>query len=294
MSVNESTRKRIPFAAALAFVVALVAVASFVWTMAAGILSPRQAFADEDATFTVLVQHGEGDEARNIDGMTLEIYEVARLGDAGYEMLPAYESVQVGDEPVNFNEQMSAKNAAAVAKELAGLVADQQPNGTQTTDANGTASFGQVEGGVYLIVQVGAEGTATEYTTLDPTLANVPQMTEDEVIYDVVVRPKATVKDGSTSSSSSSTTSSSSSSTTTSSSSSSTTSSSSSSTTTSSSSSSSTTSSSTPPSSSSSSAVVSRSPRTGDPIDWRVTAACTIVGFAALATALAAARRLRR
>ena len=188
MSANEpKTSFRLMNRMLAAVAVAALACACLV---AAGTFSPRQALAAQDATLTVVLQHGSGSSATNIDGAKLEAYEVARIGASGsYELLSAYESTGI-----DFNEQMTASQSLKAAEKLSQAAAGKEPSGSATTGSDGKAGFGQLEEGIYLVVQTGAAGTAEKYSVLPPFLVNVPQVTDDGIVYDVVAAPKPEVK----------------------------------------------------------------------------------------------------
>ena len=176
-----------PATRALRCLAAALMVAALCMLMAAaGQISPRQAHAAQDATLTVVVQHGGGSTATSIDGMTLEAYEVAKVSSSGsYEPTAAFASAGV-----DFNAQMTAEQAIAAASTLSGVAKTCKPDATAVTGADGKAAFGTLDNGIYLVVQNGATGTAKKYSTLVPWLVNVPQRSGNDVVYDVVSMPK--------------------------------------------------------------------------------------------------------
>ena len=63
-----------------------------------------------------------------------------------------------------------------------------------TSGNDGVAEFDALSYGVYLVVQIDASGVAEKYETMPPFLINVPQFTDDGVVYDVVATPKPELK----------------------------------------------------------------------------------------------------
>jgi len=169
--------------------VVLLALAVLAGLCAASAMNPVRAYAaDSDSTtLAVLVEHGQDSSAQKIDGMKFDVFQVAGIGDGGdYELLSVYTRSKV-----DFNNIESAKENIRAATILSRLAVNQKPVSTVTTDKNGKASVGSVENGIYLFVQKDAQGTAKDYTTLDPFLVAAPQFNEDGTItYDVVAKPK--------------------------------------------------------------------------------------------------------
>lgn len=147
--------------------------------------------AEDDATLTLVVTHEEKGVQNAIPGAEFTAYKVAEL-DAGnnYQLVSPFDS-----ESVDFNKQLTAKEAAAAAKSMAKIVDDKGVKGQAAiTGAEGTAYYGVLDKGVYLLVQTGSKDAAMKYYVMDPFLVNVPQMQNGEVVYDVVAAPKPELK----------------------------------------------------------------------------------------------------
>ena len=104
-----------------------------------------------------------------------------------YTTLDAFKSLGV-----NFQEGLDANEAQKVADKAAAIVEKNKIKGakTVTTTAQGTAPFGTLPYGIYLVVQTGATGTAKDYYDFDPFFISVPSLEEDRIVYNVVVDPK--------------------------------------------------------------------------------------------------------
>ena len=150
------------------------------------------AFAAQDATLTLQMSYSSGtagSQSTPIGGVTATAYRGADLDDTAagtYTLTSDFASLGV-----DFNEDIDAAGMEAAAQKAAGMVAASTVQGVSaTSNAQGVASFGQLPYGVYLVVQTGAAGDAEKYENLAPFLINVPQFTDDGVVYDVVANPK--------------------------------------------------------------------------------------------------------
>lgn len=126
-----------------------------------------------------------------ISGIELSIYQVASLsvnqGEAKYALTEEF-----ADSGVEFSE-MTADESMAAAGKFADMVKEKNISGRTVVSENGTADFGAVEHGIYLVCQTGKKGTANEYTELKPYLVMTPQRSLDNESaweYDVVSIPK--------------------------------------------------------------------------------------------------------
>lgn len=142
---------------------------------------------DNPATFCVVAVDGEGPDAARVKGMEFAAYKVAKMGaSGGYQVLETFSAVDA-----NYDDEMSVAEMKALAQKLAAIVSNVEPDAKAVTDDEGRAELGQLDYGVYLVVQTGATGDAVGYTTSDPYLINVPQFNADGTItYDVEAYPK--------------------------------------------------------------------------------------------------------
>ncbi len=156
---------------------------------ALGVFSPQSAYADEEATLTLVTKYDpNGPKSKNIDGMALSAYKVASIGDNGaYVLESAYagagKKAGVSDD---FNATMKAKDTEKLAAAMAEIAKGETAKATATSGSDGLAKLGKLDYGVYLVVQTGQKGTAEGYKVIEPFLINVPQFgTPDGTVFKV-------------------------------------------------------------------------------------------------------------
>lgn len=152
------------------------------------LLSSGVAFAVENGSLTLVMRHESGGKTSYVSGTTATAYLVADLDEAVnfYTLRDEFASLDV-----NFNDGMDAETMGIVATKAADIVSAKGISGVSATSgANGTISFGMLPKGVYLVVQTGTKGVAQGYTQLTPFLISVPEVTEDDVVFDVTAYPK--------------------------------------------------------------------------------------------------------
>lgn len=151
----------------------------------------QPAATPQEASLMVRYGYTSNGVTKYIDGAQVTIYKVASLDDNinFYTTLDEFKSLGV-----NFQDGLDANEAQKVADKAAALVEKNKIKGvkTVTTTAQGTASFGTLPYGIYLVVQTGAAGTAKDYYDFDPFFIGVPSLEEDRIVYNVVVEPKTT------------------------------------------------------------------------------------------------------
>lgn len=155
--------------------------------------APARVALAQDATLTLKMEYQSGEKTLAIDGVKATAYRVATLDDAinRYELLPEFESLGV-----DFNLGLSVDEMESAAEKAASIVRAGGVEGTSATSgSDGIASFGALPYGVYVVVQTGATGGAEGYEDFQPFLISVPQLTEDDIVFDVVALPKFTPKD---------------------------------------------------------------------------------------------------
>jgi len=192
MSKMESTWKQMSTRVSAIAAALVASVLSFALAGLCLAACPGVAHADdEEATLTLVVQHRENGVTRNISGAQFAIYQVASLdyGNA-YELLDPFTGADV-----DFNGALTARQATAAAQSIARTARTQDAASIEATSGNdGLAEFDALSYGVYLVVQIDASGVAEKYETMPPFLINVPQFTDDGVVYDVVATPKPELK----------------------------------------------------------------------------------------------------
>lgn len=148
----------------------------------------------QSSTLTIKTQFTDEEIVTPISGVLMTIYKVADLtvkdGMATYTPTEKFESVKI-----NYKE-MTASASNEAAQKLYELVKDGEITGeTKESDGNGVINYGSVENGMYLVVQTGANGDATEYSQFAPYLISAPQPVPDNTWeYDVVSIPKSEVQ----------------------------------------------------------------------------------------------------
>ena len=128
------------------------------------------------------------------DGNKVGIYKVADVvEDEGYKFVLKEEFASVGELPENLdaeNEALSLK-LDKIARDN-GLTLYK---GSQALDADGNATFSDLEVGLYLIVHtVKTEITLSDKSkviyTINPFLISIPQNNDGKLTYDVSTKPK--------------------------------------------------------------------------------------------------------
>ena len=160
-------------------------------TLALGLaLVPATALA-KDASLTLCLQHESKGKVTNIDGVTATAYLVAGLNDGINAYTLADDFASLG---IDFNQGLDASGMEAAALKAQSIAKNGNLSGKQVTSGkDGKASYGVLPKGIYLVVQTGATGTATKYNEFKPFLISVPQLTANEIVYDVVTYPKTTL-----------------------------------------------------------------------------------------------------
>ena len=174
----------------LLFKARLMAVMSCVVALVCVLVGPLAAAsaAPVDATLTMDMVYATGGQTLTIPGVTATVYQVASLNDGinHYTLLDAFASLDA-----NFDAELDATQVDEYAQQAASIVEAAGMQGTSVTSGeDGQASFGTLPWGIYLVVQTDATGDAEGYKKFDPFLVAVPQVLEDEIIYDVVCYPK--------------------------------------------------------------------------------------------------------
>ena len=119
-----------------------------------------------DCRLTLTLAYGD----RTVQGAEFTIYRVGEMrvsgGAASFVPLAEY-----ADVCGTFDGMTTRQNQAYAAK-LAARV--KTPAAKATTDANGSATFGGLNAGMYLAVQTGAAGQAANYERCLPFLVSLP------------------------------------------------------------------------------------------------------------------------
>lgn len=134
-------------------------------------------------TITIIMHKG----ADLIPGGTLTVYRVGGIheDDGNYSFVPTGEFV-------NCVEEFEDVQSPALARQLADFAAERELTGsTEAVDADGLATFADLELGLYLVVQHTA---APGYSKAEPFLIGVPQIELGMYIYDVDASPKVDVE----------------------------------------------------------------------------------------------------
>lgn len=153
--------------------------------------SPRtvraEGLLDTKGSITLKLEDLE-EENSNISNVGFSVFRVGvpSLEDGTIRYTLAVEALEFQG---NINSITSGEENVAAAKELLALLKKQGITGIeQKTDANGGASWSDLETGLYLIW----ETDGSHYGTVNPFLAAIPMMDEEGMgwIYDVVTYPK--------------------------------------------------------------------------------------------------------
>lgn len=154
---------------------------------------PAVAYAAQDATLTLQMRYEASGKAQLVDGVEATAYQVASLDDAvnSYTLLESFSALGV-----DFNDGLDTAQMISTASRAATIATSQKLAGrVATSGTDGTASFGALPYGVYLVVQSGKTGTAKGYRDFEPFLVSVPQVTDEDVVFQVVSCPKLTPAD---------------------------------------------------------------------------------------------------
>lgn len=155
--------------------------------------APVNVAAAQDATLTLQLEYTAQGKTTPIGGATMTLYQVAQANEGinHFEPTEAFSSLNVV-----FDEGMTAAEMAKQAKLAADIATKAGLAGQQvTSDAQGAARVGVLSPGIYLVVQTAATGDAANYNASEPFLVSVPQVFENEIVWDVVAKPKLTPKD---------------------------------------------------------------------------------------------------
>lgn len=126
-------------------------------------------------------------EGACVPGGALTLYRVGNIvrGDGGY-------SFELADPFAASNVALGNLDSPEAADELAGYARNQGVSGAvQDVDADGKASFANMEPGLYLMAQTQA---ARGYYPIDPFLISVPQVIAGAYVYEVDASPKLELK----------------------------------------------------------------------------------------------------
>lgn len=147
---------------------------------------------EDDGTLSVKVVYTDEDVETNIDGVELAIFKVADLsvsnGNARYTLTENFSNVDVNFDGMTTEESIKAAQLFAAEANAKGL------EGRKAVSADGSADFGFVSHGAYLVIQTGATGQAEKYEALKPYLILAPQPLVEVGVndweYDVLSIPK--------------------------------------------------------------------------------------------------------
>lgn len=146
----------------------------------------------EDRPVSLTVTFVESDVEKGtstaISGATFEITKVADLnwhgGSPEYILSDAFVSTEV-----DF-DGMTASESEEAAKKFSAMNVKALKAGI--TDSNGSATFDNLDQGIYLVKEIAKKGVAAGYNTVEPYLVLAPGYLEGEWTYDVVSVPKTT------------------------------------------------------------------------------------------------------
>lgn len=136
-----------------------------------------------------------------ISGAEIGIYKVADLkcenGSANYYLLSQFESLRKieNGKDVTF-DGLSGTESEKLAAEFSNLVTS--TNYTGMTDTSGKCTVNNIPQGMYLVMELGAEGEASKYEFFSPYLVSVPLGVKgiDGIIweYNVISEPKTKIE----------------------------------------------------------------------------------------------------
>jgi hypothetical protein len=154
--------------------------------------------AAQTGSITVTMRTDDSEASTPVPGGTLTAYLVAvpvesTNAESGLEYTFSENFKALGDSVTlpTAQKEENLNNAADLAAQLSTYVQEQGIKGTTVTiDADGVASFDDLENGLYLLTQ----DTAPDgYQTLQPFLIEVPTMQENGLLYDLQAYPKLAV-----------------------------------------------------------------------------------------------------
>lgn len=126
-------------------------------------------------------------QGQPLTGGSVTLYRVAGLGE-GLEYVPEPEFEDCGAE-------LSGSMTAQTARELARYAGEHGIEGLeQEFDASGAVRFGELEAGLYLLVQDRACGG---FLPFQPFLVGIPMQIGETLVYEVDASPKAAPEPGS-------------------------------------------------------------------------------------------------
>lgn len=173
------TRKLLVLLMALAMVFGLAQTAS------ADLYEP-----DRKGSFTLTLKEVVSEEETNLlSGVELKLYKVGRVVENGYVTFETEAALQ--STGVDVGNLTTADDAVKAAQTLADAVGSSPLASMQAvTDEKGTAVFGNLDLGMYLITQ----GSTDTNVEVAPMLLSLPYMEDaDTWLYDVNAFPKAVV-----------------------------------------------------------------------------------------------------
>lgn len=139
-------------------------------------------------TVTFVESDVEKETSTAISGATFEITKVADLNWHGGSPEYILSDVFVSTE-VDF-DGMTASESEEAAKKFSAMNVKALKAGI--TDSNGSATFDNLDQGIYLVKEIAKKGVAAGYSTVEPYLVLAPGYLEGEWTYDVVSVPKTT------------------------------------------------------------------------------------------------------
>ena len=151
--------------------------------------------ADASASLTAVVEYGKTEkdgDTTPVPGMKLSIWKSASLQDGDYVTDELYADI------IDNYHDMSASEMINLSARLADRIREKgiEPDRTAVTDQSGTAVFTSIEEsefGIYLLDAEDAKGKTETYTLQEKFLFEVPEMSDLQWNYHVVVRPKVSM-----------------------------------------------------------------------------------------------------
>ncbi|MBQ8935019.1 MAG: hypothetical protein IJ049_01260, partial [Oscillospiraceae bacterium] len=166
------------FAASLLVCVMALLLASTEWVLPAGA-------TETTAKLTVHLAYVDDDTQTPISGAVFQIYQVGAFDETGrYVRTEAFADVNVTD----FASLTTASALSDASEQFAAAAKNIEPDAVRQTDETGNAVFGDIseeQFGIYLVIQSGKTGDAEKYTTAEPFLIQVTEVTESGFGYDV-------------------------------------------------------------------------------------------------------------
>lgn len=142
---------------------------------------------DLDATNSISITLKDSNK-NAVEGGEFELVEVAKVtltdADLSYEFVNGFENcgVTLGD-----------LSDSTLASQLEAKLASSAETSKQTTDANGTLKFDNLECGLYLVINTAA---ATGYEKVSSFIVSAPSKEDGKWVYDVDATPKMEVTTG--------------------------------------------------------------------------------------------------